>query len=205
MALMAGSLTDDCASGEDDIKQFSLGSDSFYMLLTTGKSTFANLVEKQLLALWRQTHRLNGGNIRQGLSSDLGFSEPDQVENIGRLTEISKLFVDARLAVIVSFISPYCAERETLRSRFQSGEFLATFVDMPLQQCDRPAPKGPQTQARRRERANPTEIDAKYGAPKAPDFRSKTVAHEAQECLNRILLAFAPGSLLHAMDDWGAL
>ena len=175
----------------------------FYMLLTTGKSTLATLLEKQLLAIGRQTHTLDGGNIRQGLSRDPGFSEPDQGENIPRVTEVSKLFVDARLRVIVSFISPYRAEREILRPRFQSGEFLDFFVLILLQECERPAPKGLHAKERRREWVNFNEIDAKYEAPQAPDIRLETVARKAEECPDRILPALDPRSLLHATDNWG--
>jgi bifunctional enzyme CysN/CysC len=140
----------------------------------------------------------------RGLSRDLGFSEPDRVENIRRVTEVSKLFVDARLAVIVSFISPYRAEREILRSRFESGEFLEIFVDTPLQDCERRIPKGLHAKARRGELANFTDFDAIYEAPKAPDIRLETVARKAEECVDRIILALDPRSLLHATDNWGA-
>jgi adenylyl-sulfate kinase len=173
------------------------------MLLTTGISTVATLLEKQLLAIGRQTHTLDGGNILQGLSRDPGFSEPDQRENIPRVTEVSKLFVDARLAVTVSFISPYSPEREILRPRFQSGEYLGFFVVTPLQECERPVPKGLHAKARRREWANFNEIDAKYEAPQAPDIRLETVARKAEVCPDRILLALDPRSLLHATDNWG--
>jgi hypothetical protein len=132
------------------------------------------------------------------------FSEPDRVENIRRVTEVSKLFVDARLAVIVSFISPYRAEREILRSRFQSGEFPEIFLFTPLQECERPVPKGPHAKARLGKWADFTDIDAKNEAPKAPDIRLETVARKAEECLDRILLALDPRSLLLARDNRGA-
>ena len=174
------------------------------MLLTTVKSTFATLLEKRLLAMWRHTHTLDGGHIRHGLSRDLGFSEPDRVENIRRVTEVSKLSADARLAVIVSFISPYRAEREILRPRLDSGEFWETFVDTPLQERECPVPKGLHAKERRGEWANFTDIDAKYEAPKAPDIRLGTVARKADERLDLILLALDPRSLHHATENWGA-
>ncbi|HEY6848488.1 MAG TPA: adenylyl-sulfate kinase [Terracidiphilus sp.] len=176
----------------------------FFMLLTTGKSTFATLLGKRLFAIWRHTRTLDGGNIRQGLSGDLGFSEPDRVENIRRVMEVSKLFVDARLAVIVSFISPYRAEREILPPRFDSDEFWETFVDTPLQERECPVPKGLHAKERRGEWANFTDIDAKHEAPKAPDIRLGTVARKADECLDLILLALDPRSLHHATENWGA-
>ena len=174
------------------------------MLLTTGKSTFATLLAKRLLAMWRHTHTLDGGRIGHGLSRDLGFSEPDRVENIRRVTEVPKLFADARLAVIVSFISPYCAGREFLQPRSPSDEFLDIVVVTPLQQCLCPVPKGLDAKARRGQWADFNEIDAGFEAPRAPFIRSETVARKAEECLDRILLVFAPPPLLQTTDNWGA-
>jgi len=197
-------LTDDCASGEDDIKQFSTGNDSFLYAVNNREIHICYPFRKAIIgnaapsshAGWRQ-HSAEAEQRSR-------FSEPDRVENIRRVTEVSKLFVDARLAVIVSFISPYRAEREILRPRLDSGEFWETFVDTPLQERECPVPKGLHAKERRGEWANFTDIDAKYEAPKAPDIRLGTVARKADERLDLILLALDPRSLHHATENWGA-
>jgi bifunctional enzyme CysN/CysC len=153
-----------------------------------GKSTIANLLEKQLVACGRHTYILDGDNIRQGLSRDLGFSEADRVENIRRAMEVARLFVDAGLVVIASFISPYRAERELARSRFEPEEFVEVYVDAPLEECERRDPKGLYARARRGELVNFTGIDSDYEPPEAPEIRLDTVAKSADECIDLILL-----------------
>ena len=167
----------------------------FTGLSGSGKSTIANLLEKRMFAAGRHTYILDGDNIRHGLSRDLGFSEADRVENIRRVTEVSRLLVDAGLVVIVAFISPYRAEREIARSRFEPREFLEIFVDTPLDECERRDPKGLYAKARRGELANFTGIDSEYESPMAPEVRLDTVAHSAEECVDRILLALDQSSL----------
>ena len=114
----------------------------FTGLSGAGKSTIANLVEKYLHAQGRHTMSLDGDNVRHGLNRDLGFSEADRVENIRRVAEVSKLFVEAGLIVLVSFISPYRAERMLARDCVAEGEFLEIFVDTPVDECRRRDPKG---------------------------------------------------------------
>src|SRR6202007_1093253 len=97
-----------------------------------GKSTIANLVEKRLLAEGRHTYLLDGDNVRHGLNKDLGFTEQDRVENIRRVAEVAKLMVDAGLIVLVSFISPFRAERQSARALVGAGEFFEVFVDTTL-------------------------------------------------------------------------
>ncbi|MGA7343047.1 MAG: adenylyl-sulfate kinase, partial [Terracidiphilus sp.] len=154
-----------------------------------GKSTIANLLEKRLFAIGRHTYTLDGDNIRHGLNRDLGFSEADRVENIRRITEVARLLVDAGLVVIVSFISPYRAEREIARSRFEPGEFVEVFVDTSLEVCERRDPKGLYAKARRGELVNFTGIDSNYEPPQSPEIRLDTVTHSAEECVDRILAA----------------
>src|SRR6202034_3778757 len=127
---------------------------------------------------------LDGDNVRHGLNRDLGFSEADRVENIRRVTEVARLLVDAGLVVIVSFISPYRAEREIARSHFEPGEFLEVFVDTPLEECERRDPKGLYAKARRGELANFTGIDSVYEPPQAPEIRLDTVANSPVECVD---------------------
>jgi bifunctional enzyme CysN/CysC len=160
----------------------------------SGKSTIANLLEKRMFAAGRHTYILDGDNIRHGLNRDLGFSEADRVENIRRVTEVSRLLVDAGLVVIVAFISPYRAEREIARSHFEPGEFLEIFVDTPLDECERRDPKGLYAKARRGELVNFTGIDSEYQSPMSPEVRLDTLVHSAEECVDRILLVLDESS-----------
>jgi bifunctional enzyme CysN/CysC len=148
-----------------------------------GKSTIANLLEKKLCAAGRHTYILDGDNIRHGLSLDLGFTDADRRENIRRATEVARLFVDAGLIVIVAFISPYRAERDLARSRFEPDEFAEIYVDASLEDCERRDPKGLYAKARRGELPNFTGIDSSYEPPKAPEIHLDTVANSPQECV----------------------
>ena len=152
-----------------------------------GKSTIANLLEKQLFASGRHTFILDGDNIRHGLSRDLGFSEADRVENIRRAMEVARLFVDAGLVVIVAFISPFRAERELARSRFETDEFVEIYVDASLEECERRDPKGLYAKARRGELADFTGIDSDYEPPEAPEIRLDTLAGSPDECVGLVL------------------
>jgi len=160
-----------------------------------GKSTIANLLEKALFARGRHTYILDGDNIRQGLSRDLGFSEADRVENIRRAMEVARLFVDAGLVVIVSFISPYRTERDLARSRFGPDEFVEIYVDASLEECERRDPKGLYAKARRGELVNFTGIDSDYQPPEAPEIRLDTVAKSPDECVDLILFYLGNESL----------
>jgi bifunctional enzyme CysN/CysC len=156
-------------------------------LSSSGKSTIANLLEKRLFAAGKHTYILDGDNIRHGLNRDLGFTEADRVENIRRVTEVAKLLVDAGLIVIVAFISPYRAERDLARSRFEAGEFYEIFVDAPLEECERRDRKGLYAKARRGELRNFTGIDSEYEPPESPDLHLSTMAESAEECVQRVL------------------
>jgi bifunctional enzyme CysN/CysC len=153
-----------------------------------GKSTIAKLLEKQLFASGRHTYILDGDNIRQGLNRDLGFSEADRVENIRRAREVARLFVDAGIVVIVAFISPYRAERDLARSRFEPDEFVEIYIDAPLEECERRDPKGLYAKARRGELVNFTGIDSDYEPPETPEIRLDTIAKSPDECVDLILL-----------------
>jgi bifunctional enzyme CysN/CysC len=167
----------------------------FTGLSASGKSTIANLLEKRMFAAGRHTYMLDGDNVRHGLNRDLGFSEADRVENIRRITEVARLLVDAGLVVIVSFISPYRAERELARSRFEPGEFVEVFVDTSLEECERRDPKGLYAKARRGELSNFTGIDSEYEPPESPEIRLDTVTQTPEECANQILLALEHGQI----------
>ena len=147
----------------------------FTGLSGAGKSTIANLVEKRLHAQGRHTMLLDGDNVRHGLNRDLGFSEADRVENIRRVAEVAKLFVEAGMIVLVSFISPYRAERMLARECVEAGEFLEIFVDTPVDECRRRDPKGLYQKADAGQIRNFTGVDAPYEAPDAPEIRLRTM------------------------------
>jgi bifunctional enzyme CysN/CysC len=159
----------------------------FTGLSGAGKSTIANLVEKKLHALGRHTYLLDGDNVRHGLSKDLGFTEADRVENIRRVAEVARLMADAGLIVLVSFISPFRAEREMARRLIAAGEFCEVFVDTPLEVAERRDPKGLYRKARRGELRNFTGIDSPYEPPENPEVRVDTTACDAQEAAARIV------------------
>ena len=152
----------------------------FTGLSGAGKSTIANLVEKRLHAQGRHTMILDGDNVRHGLNRDLGFSEADRVENIRRIAEVAKLFVDAGLIVLVSFISPYRAERMLARDCVEAGEFLEIFVDTPVEECRRRDPKGLYQKADAGQIRNFTGVDAPYEAPLDPEIRLYTPGRHAR-------------------------
>jgi bifunctional enzyme CysN/CysC len=143
-------------------------------LSASGKSTIANQVEKRLHAEGRHTYLLDGDNVRHGLNRDLGFTEADRVENIRRIAEVARLMVDAGLIVIVSFISPFRAERRMARQLFEADEFVEVWVDTPLEECERRDPKGLYAKARRGELRNFTGIDSPYEPPEAAEVRVDT-------------------------------
>jgi bifunctional enzyme CysN/CysC len=151
----------------------------FTGLSGAGKSTIANQVEKRLHTLGHHTMILDGDNVRHGLNRDLGFSEADRVENIRRIAEVSRLFVEAGLIVIVSFISPYRAERMMARDRVAEGEFLEIFVDTPIEECRRRDPKGLYVKADAGQIRNFTGVDAPYEAPLDPEMRLLTLEGSA--------------------------
>jgi len=170
----------------------------FTGLSGAGKSTIANAVEKQLLALGRHTYLLDGDNVRHGLNRDLGFTDADRVENIRRVAEVAKLMTDAGLIVLVSFISPFRAERELARALFEPGEFLEIFIDVPLAEAEKRDPKGLYQRARRGEIANFTGISSAYEVPEAPDLRIDTTRGTAGDAADAILAKLRELELLTA-------
>lgn len=145
----------------------------FTGLSGSGKSSIANQVEKNLHVMGHHTYILDGDNIRHGLNKDLGFTDEDRVENIRRIAEVAKLMVDAGLIVLVSFISPFRAERQMAREMFGAGEFLEVFVDTPLEVAEQRDVKGLYAKARAGELKNFTGIDSPYEPPHAPELRLK--------------------------------
>src|SRR5690242_17797766 len=169
----------------------------FTGLSAAGKSTIANLLEKRLHAEGRHTYLLDGDNVRHGLNRDLGFTEEDRVENIRRVAEVSKLMVDAGLIVLVSFISPFRAERQMARELMGEREFVEVFVDTPLVEAEKRDVKGLYKKARAGELKNFTGIDSPYEAPEHPEVRIDTTAVSPEQAAEQIFAwlegAFDPG------------
>ena len=159
----------------------------FTGLSGSGKSTIANLVERQLVAQGQHTYLLDGDNVRHGLNRDLGFTDADRVENIRRVGEVAKLFVDSGLIVLVSFISPFRSERRMARELLQPGEFVEVFVDTPLEVCMQRDPKGLYEKARAGQIKNFTGIDSPYEAPEAPEITLSTTQHEVNALAGQVM------------------
>ena len=159
----------------------------FTGLSGSGKSTIADHVEKRLHVLGHHTLILDGDNVRHGLNRDLGFTDADRVENIRRISEVSKLFVEAGLIVLVSFISPFRCDRQMARELQDESEFLEIFVDTPLQICEDRDPKGLYKKARAGEIPNFTGIDSPYEAPDNPEIHLETGDLSEDEACDRIV------------------
>ncbi len=159
----------------------------FTGLSGAGKSTIANLVEKKLHLMGRHTYLLDGDNVRHGLNRDLGFTDADRVENIRRVAETAKLFVDAGLIVLVSFISPFRSERQMARDLVEAGEFIEIFVDTPLAVAEERDVKGLYKKAREGQIKNFTGIDSPYEAPVTPDIHLDTTGHDSEALADQIV------------------
>jgi bifunctional enzyme CysN/CysC len=159
----------------------------FTGLSGSGKSTIANALELELHKLGKLTYTLDGDNIRHGLNKDLGFTEVDRIENIRRVSEIAKLMVDAGIIVLVTFISPFRADRDLARSKFNKGGFIEVFVDTPLDECEKRDPKGLYKKARAGKIKNFTGIDSPYEIPNKPDIYIETVSKKNDGCIDELL------------------
>jgi bifunctional enzyme CysN/CysC len=153
----------------------------------SGKSTIANLVEKRLHANGRHTYLLDGDNVRHGLNKDLGFTDEDRVENIRRVAEVAKLMVDAGLIVLVSFISPFRAERRLARDLQAEGDFVEVYVNTPLAIAEARDVKGLYKKARAGELKNFTGIDSPYEEPERPEIRIDTTAMTPEQAADLII------------------
>ena len=171
----------------------------FTGLSGAGKSTIANIVEQRLHAAGHHTTLLDGDNVRHGLSRDLGFTEADRVENIRRVGEVAKLMVDSGLMVLCSFISPYRAERDMVRSMVETGEFIEIFVDTPLDDCITRDPKGLYAKARSGQLKNFTGVDAPYEAPFAPEIHLHTLDGAPEDLAQAVLGALVERHIVPAV------
>ncbi|GAB3629952.1 adenylyl-sulfate kinase [Pandoraea terrae] len=159
----------------------------FTGLSGAGKSTIANLVERKLHALHKHTYLLDGDNVRHGLNRDLGFADADRVENIRRVAEVSRLMLDAGLIVLVSFISPFRAERAMARSLVQPGEFVEVFIDTPLEVAEGRDPKGLYKKARQGQLKHFTGLDSPYERPEQPELHIDTTQVSPEAAADQIV------------------
>jgi bifunctional enzyme CysN/CysC len=168
----------------------------FTGLSGSGKSTIANIVERELHAQGVHTYMLDGDNVRHGLNRDLGFTDADRVENIRRVGEVAKLFVDAGTVVLCSFISPFRAERQMVRELVQADEFIEIFVDTPIEECKRRDPKGLYARAAEGKIKNFTGIDSPYEPPDNPEIVVDTATASAEEAARRVMRALRERSVI---------
>ncbi|MDQ0339986.1 adenylylsulfate kinase [Caldalkalibacillus uzonensis] len=159
----------------------------FTGLSGSGKSTLANALAKALHEQQVRTYVLDGDNIRHGLNKDLGFSPQDRVENIRRIGEVAKLFVDAGIIALTAFISPYRADREQVRSLVEDGEFIEVYVKCPLSECEQRDPKGLYKKARAGEIPEFTGISSPYEEPEQPEIIIETDRLSVKEAVEQLL------------------
>ena len=153
----------------------------------SGKSTLANKVEEKLFERGIHTYVLDGDNVRMGLNKGLTFSAEDRKENIRRIGEVSKLFVDAGAFVSTAFISPYRSDRDMVRSIVQPGEFIEVFINASLEVCESRDPKGLYKKARAGEIKNFTGIDDPYEAPENAELDVHTGEKTLDECADQVI------------------
>lgn len=159
----------------------------FTGLSGSGKSTLANAVSKTLFEQNVQCYVLDGDNIRHGLNSDLGFSAEDRTENIRRIGEVAKLFVDSGQIVLTAFISPFRQDRQLVRNKLAQDEFVEVYVRCPLETCEQRDPKGLYKKARNGEIRDFTGIDSPYEPPLSPDVVIDTDQYSIEQCVEQIM------------------
>lgn len=159
----------------------------FTGLSGSGKSTIANAVEVKLNELKKHTYLLDGDNIRLGLNKGLTFSDEDRIENIRRIGEVSKLFVESGMIVLTAFISPFIKDREIVKSLVEDDEFIKIFIDTPLNICENRDVKGLYKKARKGEIINFTGISSPYEIPITPNIYIETNKQSIEESSNQII------------------
>ncbi len=172
-------------------RQKANGHKSFVLWFTglsgSGKSTLAHAVEEHLYQMQCRTYVFDGDNVRHGLCSDLGFSEEDRKENIRRIGEMTRLFVEAGVIAMTAFISPFREERRRVRSLFQPGEFIEVYCDCSLETCEERDVKGLYAKARAGIIPNYTGISSPYETPESPEIRVHTDQEPLEESIDRVL------------------
>lgn len=153
----------------------------------SGKSTLAFALEKELFAREHACYVLDGDNIRHGLNRDLGFSEQDRKENLRRIGEVAKLFIDAGTIVIAAFISPHAQDRQMVRDLFDEGDFIEVYIDCSLSACEERDPKGLYKKARAGQIPNFTGVSAPYEAPQQPELTLDTEHQSVEQCVAKVM------------------
>lgn len=153
----------------------------------SGKSTVANAVDALLFSRGCHSYLLDGDNVRHGLNGDLGFSDSDRIENIRRISEVAKLFIDSGLIVSTAFISPFSADRVMAKKLLAQGEFIEVYIDTPIEICEQRDPKGLYKKARAGEIKDFTGIDSVYDIPEAAQIHVKTADKTIEECAMQIV------------------
>ncbi|MDD5299157.1 MAG: adenylyl-sulfate kinase [Gallionella sp.] len=166
----------------------------FTGLSGAGKSTLAHAVEEQLHRMGCRTFVLDGDNVRHGLCGDLGFSAADRAENIRRVGEVAKLFMEAGVIVLTAFISPFREDRNKVRAMVQPGEFIEIYCQCPIEVCEQRDVKGLYKKARTGEIGQFTGVSSAYEPPDAPELTVKTAEMDLQDCVQKVL------SVLEVMD-----
>ena len=159
----------------------------FTGLSGAGKSTIACLVEQMLLDRGRLAYRLDGDNVRHGLNKNLGFSAEDRAENIRRIGEVARLFTDAGIIVLASFVSPYRRDRDAVRSLMPAGDFVEVYINVSLVGAEKRDPKGLYKKARAGEIKNFTGIDDPYEPPEKAEIVLETENLSPPEAAGRVL------------------
>lgn len=159
----------------------------FTGLSASGKSTLANIVEQKLFQMNYNTYLLDGDNVRHGLNKDLGFSEESRVENIRRIGEVSKLFLDSGIIVLTAFISPFKSDRNLARSLVKKEQFIEVFVDASLETCEKRDPKGMYLKARSGEISHFTGISSPYEIPQNPELHIVNNEITLEDASNQII------------------
>lgn len=169
----------------------------------SGKSTVANAVDALLFNLGCHSYLLDGDNVRHGLNGDLGFSDDARIENIRRISEVSKLFLDAGLIVSTAFISPFIQDRASARAKLAQGEFIEVYIDTPIDICEQRDPKGLYKKARLGEIKDFTGIDSNYDVPENPEIHVKTAEQSIQACAEQIVGYLAEQGFINLSKERG--
>ncbi|MBO6661000.1 MAG: adenylyl-sulfate kinase [Roseivirga sp.] len=164
----------------------------FTGLSGSGKSTLSNLLEVELHESGYKTYALDGDNIRQGLCNDLAFTEEDRVENIRRIGEVARLFLDSGVIVLSSFVSPFEKDREAVRKLVGPENFVEVFVDCPLEVCEARDVKGLYKKAREGKIKNFTGISSPFEVPEKPDVVIKSAEEDPKDSLQKLLNIVEP-------------
>ena len=171
----------------------------FTGLSASGKSTLAHAVEESLHVMGCRTVVLDGDNVRHGLCRDLGFSLSDRAENLRRIGEVAKLFLEAGTIVLAAFISPLRADRESVRTMIPHGDFLEIYCDAPIDVCEKRDPKGMYARARRGEIAEFTGVSSPYETPNNPELRIDTANTHWDDCVAEILATLSQRKIVNGM------